>query len=146
MTNEHRELTTEILGKQKIFTFLVSHLRFNKPVFTAEETAYIEETLYYFDDVKDGLKLISERNFPEQDIQRIAPNQKQYPLREIFEAISGEEKPTLELIVGAIEKLDDAQEYLKQLQKSPVDFYQTKGSNELLDVCQKFRQVYDQLA
>ena len=41
-----------------------------------------------------------------------------------------------------ISKIEDAQEYLEQLSESPVEFYETKGAKELLDMCYKFRNIY----
>ena len=135
MANE--DLTTEVFGKQIRFNYLVEHLRFEKSCISRTGKAYIEETLDYFDDIKEEFERI---------VHRRVPCKKCYPLREIFEAINGKEEKSLELILQTVGKLEDAQEYLEQLSESPVDFYQTKGKNELLDICQKFSKVYDQLA
>ena len=130
MINEYDE--TEIFEKQAIFDYLVNQLRFDRKGMSVIGRAYIEDAIEYFDDVKEGLEEIPRKRMSHQKY-----------LKEIFEAINGGETPTIELISKTIEKLGDAQEQLEQLAESPIDFYQTRGANELLDVCQKFRHVYD---
>ena len=134
MMNQDDE--TEIFGKQQIFNYLVEQIRFDRSCISNTGKAFIEEAIEYFDDIKEDFERIAHKRIPSQH----------YPFKKIFEAINGKEEKSLELILQTVGKLEDAQEYLEQLSESPVDFYQTKGKNELLDICQKFSKVYDQLA
>ena len=133
MTNEYEE--TDVFGKQIIFNYLVEQIEFNKESISEIGRAYIEETIDYFNDVKEGLEKLC--------MKRVSHQQH---LKEIFEAINGEgREKSIEAVVETIDKLGDAQEQLEQLSESPIDFYETDEASELLDICQKFQNVYNHL-
>jgi len=154
MTNKHRDLTTEVFGKQKMFGYLVDHLRSERSCISAEGGPFIEEALDYFDNIKEEFEWIVNRSPTEQEENEInfpAPYDtfpiQSYPLREIFEAINGEGEKSLKLISQTIGKLEYTQEGLEQLAESPLDFYKKEEeTRELLDMCQKFQNVYNQLS
>ena len=132
MMNQDHE--TDVFGKQIIFNYLVEQIGFSKEGISDCGRAYIEETINYFEGVKEGLEKLCMRRITHQQ-----------HLRKIFEAINGEEESSIELISKTIDKLGDAQEQLERLEESPKEFYETKEANELLDICQKFQNIYNQL-
>lgn len=137
MTNQDEE--TEVVETLAMFNCIVDKLRFHRRGFSKEERDHIHNAPNYFVRVGRGL----------EEIYRVGHSEQEH-LTEIFEAINSGGN-SIQSIVDAIEQVENVQEYLYEFQDAirqgcPREFYETKRANELLDVCQKFRRVYEQLS
>ena len=124
----------EILEKQLSFNYVVEQIRYNKTGFSETGKAYVDIVKEFFMNFRNSLSTIL---YPKSGF---SGHEK---LREIFEAIEYKKNPSRKDLKVGIERIGKIEKQLENLVRNPEEFYQTKDSSELLNICRRIKEIYD---